>query len=155
MATPRELDFLMFVSGEPDNATNHVGPALSVPMRLVMAVIPLGLVVRFASPPGSVRGVALDDVPSASTPWHLPADQIHCVNSVLEAAIAERRFVTLVDVNRASAPPELVQQYVSPNDIFPILIRPDGQRIEGVENFSPKVLRRVLRGPRSPPLPSG
>lgn len=85
--------------------------------------------------------------PSSDGSWLIPADQVMCVELVAEAIRASGRTVKLVDVNRPGDDRGLVQQYVSPGDILPILLRPDGARLEGVESFTPSELRRFVRGP--------
>ena len=52
-----------------------------------------------------------------------------------------------MDVNRPGEHLDLVHRVVGPNDVLPILLRPDGARLEGTENFVPDVLSRFLSRP--------
>lgn len=141
-ATP---DLLMFVAGEPDSGVPHLrNTSLSIPARLLGTLLPYQLF--FAS---QDRAAALNSQrdPTAPRPppnWELPPGQIHCVNAVLETAERLSRKVTLIDVDRAGAPQELIDRWVGPNDVFPILVRPDGARLEGEENFDSPIIRRFL-----------
>jgi hypothetical protein len=140
MSTPREPDLLMFVAGEPDNLANHLYPTFGVGARLASAFVPLLLVTSAMDRERTIASTIKDA-------WHLPADQVHCVNWVLEAALEDHRYVTIVDVNKGDAPVEFVRQWVGPDEIYPILIRPDGRRLEGFENFDPRALKGFLHRP--------
>ncbi len=85
--------------------------------------------------------------PPEGPPWHLPRQEIPCVNLVLEMAHREGRIVTLVDANRAGEQQDLVHRWVGPDDVLPLLVRPDGGRLEGPENFVPQKVRQFISGP--------
>lgn len=77
-------------------------------------------------------------------PWHLPREMMMAIQLVCEAASRVGRHVRLVDVNRAGPDEELVQRWVGAGDIFPLLIRPGGGRMEGTENFTRRAVRRFV-----------
>jgi hypothetical protein len=76
----------------------------------------------------------------------LPPDQVRCVRELLKIAGQEGRTVTVVDVNEPTANKDLIAGWVGPTDVFPLLVRPDGARLAGDENFRPQKLRRFVRG---------
>jgi hypothetical protein len=78
-------------------------------------------------------------------PWHLPREQNQCVLMVLEIADEVGRAVRMIDVNRASSAPELIARWVGPDDVMPLLVRPDGARLEGLHELVPGAVRRFLR----------
>lgn len=102
----------------------------------------------FYSSPWDVQGGARKP-PTASSgdqqPWRIPPDQMTCLNLVHEVAQRYHREVLLVDVNRAGDEQPLVDQYVGPNDALPLLVRSDGARLDGEENFTPAKVRQFLR----------
>ncbi|MGA8605164.1 MAG: hypothetical protein WB788_08955 [Thermoplasmata archaeon] len=134
MVTRVRNDLLMFVAGEPGSGENpgwkYVG-FLDGSIRQKAGSRPAG----DPPPPG-----ALGD-----EPWHLPPEMIKHVNVVVGVAHGEGRTVTVVDVNRAFEHQDLVRRWVGPNDVLPILVGPDGSRLEGTENFVPQVLRQFMR----------
>jgi hypothetical protein len=151
MTGAETFDLLLFVAGEPDNGTGHYEP-LSIAARLFSAAVPMQLFFAF-DPRQTPRpgGSNTDDLP-----WRLPPDQVRVVNDVLEEAVLQDRKVTVVDVNRSAPSAEFVRTWVTADEIYPILIRPDGQRLEGFENFDSKSLHQFLRPPKphaSTPLP--
>jgi hypothetical protein len=142
-ASPAKPDLLLFVAGEPDMGRSHYVP-LNVGMRLIGSIFPVTLLLgsRQPSSAGSTPGDEL-----AESPLYLPPDQVQCVNIVLEEAVLVHRYVTIVDVNLSSTPSDFVARYVGPDEIYPILVRPDGQRLEGFESFDVKRVRHFLRPP--------
>ena len=131
-ARPR-IDLLMFLAGEPGSGEEpgwrYVG-FLDGTIRQRAA----RRAARNPPPPG-VTG---------QEPWHFPPEMVKHVNLVLEVAQREGRTVTIVDVNRAGEHLDLVHRLVGPNNVVPILVRPDGARLEGTENFVPDVLRQFM-----------
>jgi hypothetical protein len=85
-------------------------------------------------------------VSEADLEWYLPPDQMTSLNLVLDVAGRRGHEVTVVDANRPGNQHALVDQYVRPNDVFPLLIRWDGARLDGTENFTPARVRRFLDG---------
>jgi hypothetical protein len=146
MAAVGVPDLVLFVAGEPDS---RIDPGRDVqttlPGRFAGMFIPsqwwIGGRSKYSAPeviePASADGL----------PWHLPRQEVMCVNMVLEVARRNGRNVTVVDVNRAAEYQPLVDRWVTPADVLPLLVRPDGARLEGLENFVPQTLRRFLRPP--------
>jgi hypothetical protein len=152
-------DLLLFVAGEPDpgGASAEDFPT-SLIGRLAGAVIGL----RWVNARGSSPVVAEPPPTSAeAVPWHLPAPQVLCVNLVSEVADGLARRVALIDVNRPAGREELIERWVGPTDVLPLLVRPDGLRLDGMESFTKKRLRRFIGLPsrgqeyRGRPLRSG
>ena len=71
-----------------------------------------------------------------------------CVNLVREIAEQRGRSVTVVDVDRP-APDQrpLIERWVRTSDVLPLLVRPDGARLEGLENFEPGTVRKFIDRP--------
>ena len=80
-------------------------------------------------------------------PWHFPRKAAASVSLVCESASRAGRHVTFIDVNRPGVYQELVRRWVGANDVFPLLIRSDGSRLEGIENFTPRNVRAFVTGP--------
>ncbi|MGA8710131.1 MAG: hypothetical protein WB786_02740 [Thermoplasmata archaeon] len=144
MASAVGDDLLLFVAGEPDSGANSIRlGGVGLLLRWTAMIVPgsgrLG--------PGGVPtpGSSFQQPPlTDARPWHLPSQQLICVNMVLEAAEHAGRAVTIVDVDRSGDQQDLVQRWFGPQDVIPLLVRPDGTRIMGVENFSPGKVRRFV-----------
>ena len=140
-------DLLLFVAGEPDSGVPSVRNASgSFAMRVGGALMPPGLFMKPAPGPSPAPDHA-KLAPTQERSLHLPPQQIYCVNTVLEAARREGRKVTVVDVDQPAGRQDLVDRWVGPDDVLPLLVRPDGARLEGDENFSPRKVRRFIDGP--------
>lgn len=141
MDAPAPPDLLLFVSGEPGPGADPDHTAVSsISQRLTgMILPPLLLQSKHLSGRRSTEGGPV---------WHLSREGTVCVNLVIDVARREGRRVTLVNVNEPGADEPLVRRWVDPEDILPVLIRPDGGRLNGIEEFTPENLRRFLRGDR-------
>jgi len=153
MPLPSGDELILFVAGEPDFGIGslHEGRTTIVD-RLVGMALPFGghvPVSRSSSPPGDIPPSSgeSESPPSDERPWHLPPAQVQCVDMVLGIARHERRTVTVVDVDRPGAQQTLVDRWVGPNDVLPLLVRMDGSRLEGIEEFVPQKVRQFLRRP--------
>ncbi len=131
--------FLLFVAGEPDRGDEA---PRSPPSRSILAglVVPPILIAREDDARRAARA-------SKGASWRLPGEQSRCVRLALELARDLGRSVRIVDVNTPEAPRELVERFVGSQAILPILVAPDGRRLEGTESFVPGTLRRFLRAP--------
>ncbi|MFZ0829757.1 MAG: hypothetical protein WCB18_09785 [Thermoplasmata archaeon] len=143
-----EADLLLFVAGEPDpGGGSGLNVETSVVRRLAGAIIG----VRWLGPrvdsqsTGDAQPPPLDD-----RPWHLPSQQIQCVNLVSEIAHSLAKRVALVDVNRPAGRAPLIDYWVGSDSVLPLLVRLDGTRLEGIEQFTPKALRRFISQPLRP-----
>ncbi|MGA7650046.1 MAG: hypothetical protein ACLP8V_07325 [Thermoplasmata archaeon] len=156
MSSAGEDDFLLFVAGEPDSGVDSLQKTKSTVVgRFVDAALPFGgrmPISRTSNPPGAIAPGLGEAPPSESVdrPWHLPRQQLRCVDMVLRIAGRERRRVTVVDTNRATAPQGLVDRWVGPNDVLPLLVGPDGARLEGIEEFVPQKVRQFIVGRQAP-----
>jgi len=79
--------------------------------------------------------------------WHLPREMGAAVDIVCESASRVGEHVTLVDVNRPGVYRDLVRRWVREDDVFPLLVRADGTRLEGMENFTAHKIRAFLASP--------
>lgn len=79
-------------------------------------------------------------------PGPFPAEQVMCAQRVVDQARKGRRTVRMVDVNEPGDARDLVQRFVTPADVLPVLVRADGARLVGAESFTPPSIRRFLAG---------
>jgi hypothetical protein len=146
MSTPGGIDLLLFVAGEPGSADEPYWSFVRWLNGTRMAVRFqrwwLGERRSTAGGTGAAR-----PLPTEPPPWHLPPQVTLCVNLVLENARRTGRTVTVVDVDRAGPEQDLVDRWVGPNDVLPLLVRPDGARLEGIEEFIPQKVREFIGGP--------
>jgi hypothetical protein len=135
MPAPEPLDLLLFVAGEPGSGetpawryVRFLGPALG------------GLSARaYNDPDGAPR-----PGPSGAPERHLPPEAVRDVQVLLDEASASHRRVKMVDVNRPGEDRYLVERWVHADDVMPVLVRPDGARLRGAENFTPRKIRQFL-----------
>lgn len=152
MSAPGPGSLLLFVAGDPSLANELVRFPKGLPL-LAAFLLPASILLGPAPPQQLAAGEEV---------WLIPADQVMCLERVGAALQGRHRTVKVVDVNHPSDDDRrLVVQYVGAEDILPILVRPDGARLEGVEAFAPSALRRFVgsgeargrgpgaRGPRS------
>lgn len=145
MFNPGETDLILFVAGEPSPGTDSMRDVdTSVWGRFVGMLVGGRLLVIAHRAQLAAEGShpATEDEP----PWHLPPQQIQCADLVLQGANLRGKSVTLVDVNRSAGFEDLVERWVGPNDVVPLLVRSDGARLEGVEDFVPRKVRRFIDG---------
>ncbi|MGI0129399.1 MAG: hypothetical protein ACREDE_01560 [Thermoplasmata archaeon] len=146
MVAAARVDLLLFVAGEPDpGIPSPRDVTLSMGARIWGSLVPVGLVTKPGTGPLYSAESALPP-PSKPVAWRLPPQQIHCMQAVLDAARREGRTVTVVDVDRSAGRRDLVDRWVGSDDVLPLLVRPDGSRLEGLENFSPRKLRQFIHG---------
>jgi hypothetical protein len=77
----------------------------------------------------------------------LAPESVTCVNLVLEQAAQAEREVTLVNVEAPGPRRPLVERWVRPNTLLPLMVRFDGATLSGSEEFTPSNVRRFVRGP--------
>ena len=137
---------ILFVAGEPDPGIPSVRDStVHLTDRLIGVYPPLGR--RMKPSPGT--SIAADDaqpLPSGEPPWRLPPEQIHCVNTVFEMANLEGATLTVIDVDRAGERQYLVDRWFAENQLIPLLVRADGSKLDGIENFTPRKVRQFIRG---------
>jgi len=139
-------DLLLFVAGEPDSGVGQLhNVQSSFTGRLLTTVTPFG---RW-----SFRG---DYTPRSSDyehpplrdarPWHIPGPQVQCAEMAFVAADAAQKSIGVIDINRPGTQEAFVARWVGPDDVMPVLVRPDGAALRGVEAFVPGRVRRFVRG---------
>lgn len=74
-----------------------------------------------------------------------PLDQVEVAQTVLDGAGPLGVQVEIVDVNLRGLDRAIVDRYVGPDDVLPVLARADGQRLVGSEEFTPGAVRGFLR----------
>jgi hypothetical protein len=142
VAAPTRDDFLLFVGGEPGSSGKDLN--WTVFQRLTSFIFPQSIrwLSRRLSPARSE-----DARPPAGTEkssWHLPREAVASVNLVTHIVRRNGRSLTVVDVNRRSGQRALVDRWVTPNTVLPLLVRADGARLEGCDEFIPKRVRRFV-----------
>ena len=136
MSTPGPGRLLLFVGGDPDLAgtlsrfpkAHPVAASFFVPGTLFLG----------ASRRGEPR--------PPEAPWLIPPSQMLCVERLAKAVERSGATVKVVDVNRPGDDRALVERYVNAEDVLPIVVRPDGARLEGEEAFTPAALRKFVTG---------
>ncbi len=74
----------------------------------------------------------------------LSEEEVEAAAAVFRAARAKGRTVHVVDVGRESALREYISEHLHRLKSFPVLMRPDGRRLEGCANCTPEKLDRFL-----------
>ncbi|MGC2289654.1 MAG: hypothetical protein WA688_07350 [Thermoplasmata archaeon] len=146
MAAAARTDFLLFVAGEPDSGIGSTRDTETSIVRRMAGTVVGGW---WLGPDGGSSRPAADTQvpPNDGRPWHLPPQQIQCVNLVYEIADDLGRSVAVVDANRTAGRQDLVDRWVGADGLLPLLVRRDGARLQGIEEFVPARVRRFIRGP--------
>ena len=84
--------------------------------------------------------------PRAERPVRLPRGQLHCMNTVLRIARSTGLDVTVVDVDRPAGRQHLVDRWAGERGALPLLVRSDGRRLAGPDQFLPARVRAFLAG---------
>lgn len=130
MTTNLSKSFLLFATGEPDRGDDGRGFASTFHRA--------GVIVQL--PPKNPEVVpARGDVR-----WHYPVEQRMCVQLVVNLAESMGKALKVVDVNRPSGDQGLVQRWVTRETLLPLLVSPNGRRLEGIESFVPSRLKDFL-----------
>ena len=91
--------------------------------------------------------LAFPDTPVKGPPTdELPREEAQCLRLVLDLAQRTGRTVEVIDVSRALAPRDVLEDGEGSPGFFPVLIRPDGARLAGESDFTPRRVRRFLAG---------
>ncbi|HYA57242.1 MAG TPA: hypothetical protein VEH57_02090 [Thermoplasmata archaeon] len=143
MASPNRAHLILFVAGEP-----YTGIGETDDLNLSVAQRAGGLIVGnwlFDSPQAKRLLRAARNGDSTEPPtWHIPRPQNQAAALVLDVAEENGREVTIVDVNRPEGQQSLVDRWVGPDDLLPLLVRTDGARLQGIEEFVPKRVREFV-----------
>jgi len=87
-----------------------------------------------------------------------PEDVGRCLRAAVEVAAELGTTVRVIDLERPGEDAALVERYVRPESLLPLLVSPHGERLEGMDAFVPSRLRRFLSeaeagGPEARPRP--
>lgn len=74
----------------------------------------------------------------------LTADEEAAVQLVWKLVGEKGKSVHIVDVGKESALRRFIQEHLHHLRRFPVLVRPDGRRLEGIEEFTPEKLENFL-----------
>ena len=150
MALASEAELLMFVAGEPKTTPSVRESGAGAMARVSGMVLGAGVLPAAEWKAGGAERFNPDKYqapPLTDTrPWHLPPQQMICLDIVLDVAKQQNKRVTVIDVDRALDRQALVDRWVGPNDVLPLLVRSDGARLGGAENFRAAKVRRFVRG---------
>ncbi len=151
---PREL--AMYVAGQPDLTGFGAGSSrFSFGGRLASMFVPgAGLAYTTRVSPPAPSGTAADSGPQpeadpAADPAYsdlaLPTRQSLAI--VLDYAQKFGWSVHIIDVTRQLVPESEILASLGGDVTLPILVRPDGGRLQGEEQFTPGRIRRFLAAP--------
>jgi hypothetical protein len=74
----------------------------------------------------------------------IPEAEEEAVQRAMKAVYDQGKKLYIVDVGKESALRRVIEEHLHSLRDFPVLVRPDGRRLEGVRNFSPENLGRFL-----------
>jgi len=137
VGSPSPGTILLFLAGDPTLAERQ---ASQPEMRGGFARFFLPAAAFGTGPEGSGARRAADP----AGPTAFPPEQLMCAQRLIDLARKLGRKVQVIDVNRPEDARALVERYVGPDDVLPIAVRSDGERLEGEEAFTPAVLRGFL-----------
>lgn len=142
VTNPLPSTLLLLVSGEPGPDTDPANYRSFGATLASLFIPPTLLVGQAKSHPESTTSS-----PDVGVSWHIPRASIPCVNLVLEIAKSKGWEVALVNANASGQEQGLVSRWVGPGDLLPVLVRPDGERLAGLDSFTPGNVRRFLTKP--------
>jgi len=125
--------FLLFLAGEP---FQEGVPGARHPVVFAVSVA------GGAGPVDSYGG----HIPADHAPGQIYGPQAEMARMVLDLANGCGVSVKIVDVERPGSDADLVQQHISPDDVLPALLRPDGRRLSGSESIVPARVAVFLQG---------
>jgi len=126
----------LIVTCEPDSGLPSPAPALTWPYGRV-TVLP---------PPGYAGSLEPGDDPDAPVEWHITPDIAVCVRKVTDLVRKHHQTLRIVDIERPGSYREQVLEFMLGSHSFPILVRPDGRRLEGIEEFKESTIESFLMG---------
>jgi hypothetical protein len=141
---------VLFVAGEPETMPSLRDSGVGTGARWAAWFLPSGLLPKNLQPAYEAGHRTSDGFeappPSDMRPWLLPPSQAACAEMVIEIVERQQLPLLVVDVNRPGEFREMVARWVEPTGVMPLLVRPDGARLEGEENFVPGKVRRFVAG---------
>jgi hypothetical protein len=103
------------------------------------------------APLGSLRGLPIAPGPGAGyfgnkpiRDKEIPEGEQEVIQRVLAAAHHQGRDLHIVDVGKESALRRLIEEHLHKIRKYPVLVRPDGRRLEGIESVREEELQRFL-----------
>jgi hypothetical protein len=123
--------FLFFAASEPLRGHEGYVASSSFHRARVFVQLPPRSPVRIRAEDGSAR-------------WEFPPDVGACLRLAVEVAASRHRTVRAVDVSRPGDEQPLVSRHVRPETLLPLLVSPEGRRLEGLSAFVPAELREFL-----------
>jgi len=82
---------------------------------------------------------------------YLPPEMVGCSKMVTDILERDGEQLTLVDVSREEVRPDLISRYFGPDNVLPMLVGPDGRKLEGLVEFTPKRIRKFVAQYRGTP----
>ena len=74
----------------------------------------------------------------------LTPDEEEAIRLVLRLVQEKGKTLHIVDVGKESSFRRVIEEHLHHLRRFPVLVRPDGRRLEGVEEFTPEKLEKFL-----------
>ena len=145
MAAVGGPDFLLFVASEPGTGVDPFQDVETSMVRRMTGTVAGGWLTRIGGT-GSASPGSGASRPEEARPWTLPAPQAQCVRLVMDIAESVQRRVALIDVNNSAGHDDIVRKWVGTDGLLPLLVRPDGARIQGLGEFVPRAVRRFMLG---------
>ncbi len=133
---------VMYVAGEPGLHPNIDSAVPGFTGRLATVFLPFSglLMPRGASAAGIL----------AQPGEPLPPIARQCIRLVLDLAKRKQWSVQVVDISQEKAAETQILAWLGPDVHLPVLLRPDGARLVGEEQFTPGRIRKFLAdGPPS------
>ncbi len=140
MEKPTLGTVLVLLGGEPLLAEQRA--AGSARMGLVDRFLGAGVV--FLRPAGPSRVPGDRTVPTEDVMF--PTDQLMCAQEVIDAARKAGKHVQLADVNAPTAEGTPDTSLLGPDDLLPVALRADGQRLVGLDAFDRGAIARFVAG---------
>jgi len=123
----------MFVAGAPD-------PGEDKPLGVGF----WGRLATFVLPATIWEPNGLTHPPPEPGAWHLPGEMLMSIEIVEREAARLHLPVRIIDVNHSGTDRPLVDRYVGPDDLLPLVVRSDSGRLDGFESITPGAVRQFL-----------
>jgi hypothetical protein len=99
---------------------------------------------QFFAPTGPDPKATRD--PDGGPRYEFPGEVGRCVRMAVELAKSTSTALRVIDITRPGDAGDLIQRWVTPETLFPLLVAPDGRRLEGIDWFVPSIVRKFYRG---------
>jgi hypothetical protein len=149
--SPPSRELAMYVVGESDlGRYTSDSMRISVGGRFVSMFVPFaGLAYAKKADPTTATGPPAGSRPrpQGASDSGLSLVTRQCLAMVLDYAKRFGWSVHIIDVTQQSVPESEIVASLGPDVTLPVLVRPDGARLQGDEEFTPGRIRRFLSGP--------